>query len=134
MIWYLQPLYNYWVYYGVSSMARMSIFARVVCMPARIQWTFFIATAPDLQCMHATVWCSIFIIWFQIGPDVIPSKIIDEFLGTDYFYFRICHNLTCGPYMNFLECLCFGINFLFHQNIWVTKLIDEFWHDVHTEQ
>ena len=29
--------------------------------------------------------CSVLIIWFRIGPDVTPSKIINEFIGTDFF-------------------------------------------------
>ena len=37
--------------------------------------------------MHAcySSMCSVLIIWFRIGPDVTSSKIIDEFVGTEFF-------------------------------------------------
>ena len=40
----------------------------------------------DMKCL---------IIWFWIGPDITPSKIMDEFLGMDSCRFRIRHKLTC---------------------------------------
>ena len=51
--------------------------------------------------MHAfySLICSVLIIWFRIGPDVTPSKIIDECLGMDSCRFRICHKLTCDMWV-----------------------------------
>ena len=43
--------------------------------------------------------CGVLTIYLRIDPAVTPSKIIDEFLGTDSFRFRVGHKLTCDMWV-----------------------------------